>query len=81
MEGFDPVGGFPFGFFGLADRYASTSKALASKKAKKQNQRRVTYLLGQKPFVPYTRWAVVFEGFRSLVVASVMMYTSREGVK
>ena len=31
-------------------------------KTKKQNQRRVTYLLGQKPSVPYTRWIGIFSG-------------------
>ena len=61
-KGNPPTGSKPSIFSGLADRYASTSKALASKRAKKQNQRRVTYLLGQKSSVPYTRWIDIFSG-------------------
>ena len=61
-KGNPPTGSKPFVLSGLADRYASTSKALASKRAKKQNQRRLTYLLGQKPSVPYTRWIGIFSG-------------------
>ena len=57
-----PTGSKPSVLSGLVNCYASTSKALAQREQKKQNQRRVTYLLGQKPSVPYTRWIGIFSG-------------------
>ena len=70
-KGNPPTGSKPSILFGLADRYASTSKALASKRAKNQNQRRVTYLLGQKSSVPYTRWIGIFSGGRTAMPQQV----------
>ena len=38
------------------------AKRSLQKEQKKQNQRRLTYLLDQKPSVPYTRWIGIFSG-------------------
>ena len=62
-KGNPPTGSKPSVLSG-SNRYASTSKALAQKN-KKQNRRRVTYLLGQEPSVPYTRWIGIFSGVAS----------------
>ena len=70
-KGNPPTGSKPSVLSG-SNRYASTSKALAQKN-KKQNQRRVTYLLGQQkePSVPYTRWIFFFLAWRTAMPQQV----------